>query len=374
MKIFAMLLIVLNHVVQTLNTEGNYYIPFSDYFVMLSAATTEAPRLILSVLRYSGELGNTLFFVCSAWFLLKNDAVNKKKILLLALDAWVISLSILCCVLLIEHGQVHGFLVHSAMLPTIHENTWYLTCYLLFYAVHPVLNGAIRALDQRRHLRLCAASLLLYFGLGFAGIYIGGTQFFASRLIFWAIIYFVMAYMERYESALWDSRGLNLWLVLVGLFGGTALILLTNLLMLRGNGQLHSLLCWNQPCNPFILALALGAFNLARRHSFRNAAVNAVSGLSLYVYLIHENVLVRTLYRPALWQYVYERFGYAHILGWTVLLTLFVFALSLLAAALYRLSLHRLTALLCDRLYPPGAELWRRMEKHLLKKDREAVQ
>ena len=77
-KVIAILLIVCSHVVQTLGG-GN-----SDYTIDLSTATTDWVRLLITMFRYSGALGNTLFFVCSAWFLLDSKQVSGQKIMLFA--------------------------------------------------------------------------------------------------------------------------------------------------------------------------------------------------------------------------------------------------------------------------------------------------
>ena len=76
----GIILIVISHVIQTLS-DTNEYIPYQDYVVNLRIATTNIQCLVLSILRYSGALGNTIFFVCSAWYLLDSTKVNKRKIL-----------------------------------------------------------------------------------------------------------------------------------------------------------------------------------------------------------------------------------------------------------------------------------------------------
>ncbi|MBQ3467831.1 MAG: hypothetical protein IJH21_05910, partial [Oscillospiraceae bacterium] len=79
LKIFALALIVVGHVVQTIGSTFSY-VPFSDYYVNLREVTDQFRFLALSMLRYCGNLGNTVFFLCSAWFFLDNNTVNKKKI------------------------------------------------------------------------------------------------------------------------------------------------------------------------------------------------------------------------------------------------------------------------------------------------------
>ena len=56
LKLAAIFLIVISHVVQTLMLK-NAYIPYADYRVRLSGPTDNLQILILSMLRYNGETG-----------------------------------------------------------------------------------------------------------------------------------------------------------------------------------------------------------------------------------------------------------------------------------------------------------------------------
>ena len=116
LKIFAILLVVISHVLQTLH-EPNEYFANNDYLLDLSMATTNAQQLILALLRYSGALGNTIFFACSAWFLLDSEKANKKKLLRMLLDVWVISVLILIVVLILRGGSIGIKLMLKQLLP-----------------------------------------------------------------------------------------------------------------------------------------------------------------------------------------------------------------------------------------------------------------
>jgi peptidoglycan/LPS O-acetylase OafA/YrhL len=94
LKVIGIVFIVISHVVQTL-TEDNKYIPYDDYIVKLSMATTNVQYLILAMCRYFGAIGNTIFFVSSCWFLLDSEKANIKKMLKMFMDIWIISVAIL---------------------------------------------------------------------------------------------------------------------------------------------------------------------------------------------------------------------------------------------------------------------------------------
>ena len=178
LKIVGIILIVISHVVQTLHSNNDYVIE-NDYILDISTATTSIQQLILTILRYSGSLGNSIFFICSAWFLLDNDKVDKKKILHMLMNVWVISITILIAVYIIRGGNLQIKLIIKQILPTTFENNWYITCYLLFYPLHPFLNRLIKSMEQKILLKSTLVLLFLYVGVN----YILSGRFFSSPQI-----------------------------------------------------------------------------------------------------------------------------------------------------------------------------------------------
>lgn len=362
LKIFAIFLVVVSHVTQTL-TDLNVYIPFQDYVVNLSRATTDIQQLILTMLRYSGMLGNSLFFICSAWFMVDSKTNNKRKILQMLVDIWIISIGILVIVLVLRGGHISGKLFLKQLFPTTFGNNWYMTCYLLFCLLYPFLNFILRSMDQRALLRTCVILIILYIGLN----YIEAIFFFPSRLILWVTIYFAIAYMKRYLLHSANSLKVNLILLLTGVVGNCGIICVTNFLGLRIEFFADQLLHWNNNCSPFLLLTAIALFNIFRKLYFQSALINYISGLSFLIYIIHENELLRTYYRPMLWNFVYETYGYGHILMWTLVLVLIVFLFGLCCGFLYKLTFQRVTIHACNWCYPRIAMAWKGIENILLK-------
>lgn len=72
LKIFAIFVIIVNHVVQTLVSE-NLEISYQGYVVDVSNATKDIQHIVLLIFRHFGVLGNSIFFIASAWFLLKSN-------------------------------------------------------------------------------------------------------------------------------------------------------------------------------------------------------------------------------------------------------------------------------------------------------------
>lgn len=51
-------------------------------------------------------------------------------------------------------------------------------------------------------------------------------------------------------------------------------------------------------CNPFLLAMSIAMFNIARNIHFKNRFINYISKLSLLIYIIHENIILEHILDP----------------------------------------------------------------------------
>lgn len=113
----------------------------------------------------------------------------------------------------------------------------------------------------------------------------------------------------------------------------------------------NKLLYWNNNCNPFLFLASIGLFNLARNHHFVNTIINKISGLSLLVYLVHENHLVKIYLRPYIWQKIYTVFGYDYVVFWVFAQVLMIFVVSLMVCFIYKLTFKKITDLLASLAY-----------------------
>lgn len=362
LKIAAIFLIILSHVVQTLRSV-NHSIPYQDYVLDLSMATTNIQHVILTLFSYFGALGNNIFFVCSAWFLLRSSGCKKQKWLFMLLEVWVISMVFLVAALLLRRGNISGAILLKSVFPTLFSTNWYLTCYLLFYPIHPLLNLLIRRLNQQSLFRLSAAMFFLYCCLNF----LNSGLLFYSRFILWITIYFVMAYMQQYMGDFANDRKKNGILLLFGIAGFVGIALLTNYLGLHISFMEDKMLHWAASCNPFLIAISIALFNLARNVHFQNGRINYLSSLSMLVYLIHENLIFKTYYRPLMLHYVYQRFGYDRILLWVIVVALLVTLFSVFCSVVYDKTLRPLVRTASSSLYSILRNLYLRMERKALK-------
>lgn len=347
LKIIGIILIVLSHVIQTLGSDLYSIIGFNDYFIHLEEATTDITTLTLVILRYTGILGNTLFFICSAWFLIDKKGTNYRKIWRMLLDAFIISICWLVPMIIIKGADVIGpEMILQSIFPTFHINNWYITYYILFCFFCPFLNIILRNIEKKVHFSIAVGLFLCYLFMGFIDSFPA-----ASKLITWISIYFIVSYFKLYCPKFCSNKKANLFMALFGFLGTIVFILLTNSVGLKIEAFSSSLLNWNRDCSYLNFLLAFGLFNLFNQFSFKSKVINYISGLSFLIYIIHENILFRTFIRPQIWQTIFLNLGYNLIMLWLFIYVCLLLIASFIVASFYKISLQKIVHKVGDGLY-----------------------
>ena len=354
LKVVAIILIIISHVVQTL-TQTNSYVPY-DYFIDISHSTTDLAVLSLNILRYCGVLGNSMFLVCSAWFLIDSKQAKTKKITSMLADIWFISMICLVAFIAVSKGSLPatGILIRQ-FTPTLCANNWYLTCYLLLYAVHPWLNTVIHSLSRRQLLNGALVLFVFYIGITF---FI--AAFFYSVLLLWITEYFIIAYLKMYMPSACDDRKLNIKLIIISIAGHFSLIAITDLLRLQIPAFNNMLMYWVSNYNPFMILIAIASFNLARGIRVRHNSFSSLASISMLVYLIHDNMLVRTYFRPYVWSALYIHFGHSMILLQVILYAAVLGAVSFLLSWMHMGMLQKPLHVVSDWFFRKWEKCYRK--------------
>ena len=144
-------------------------------------------------------------------------------------------------------------------------------------------------------------------------------------------------------------------------------IILMNALCRRFSFLAGQILHWNGDNNPILFILSFSMFQVVRHIKFKNTAINYVSGLSMLVYVFHENIILRTYMRPQIINEIHTRFGYDHIAAWVVCAALLIFAASVIVTAIYRETIQKYVKAASDRLYGWLRRLWLAAERRMVR-------
>ena len=362
LKVIATIMVVIGHTVQTLHAR-NTLVSYNDYFVDISTASTNVQIIILQILHSFGMWANNIFFVCSAWFLLDSNRNNKRKWLFMVVEIWSVSVIISIITYILRHGDVSLSLLVKCAFPTTFSANWYLTCYLLFYPIHPLLNKLINALDKKTHLRASLGMFIIYACF----VFVNGELFFPSYLLLWISIYFVIGYMKKHMTNLSNNMKSNVIAVVITVLSFFAFDILTNIAGLRITSIKNQMLRWSTTTyNPFFIISSLAMLNIARNMKFRSKTINNISGLSMLIYIIHENLLLRTYFRPYLLHLIYNKFGYDHVVLLVIALAFAIFVASMICAVLYSLTFKKLVKTISGKLYGFLKSVYLQIEKWML--------
>ena len=360
-KVIAIFLIVLSHVIQTL-TEPNYVLGIGEgTFINIATATTNLNVLLLAVFRICGALGNNMFFICSAWFLVNSKKMSLKKVVHMILDVWIINMIVLIALRSIG-VQLQISDTVKTFFPTTFANNWYITCYLLFYMIHPFLNRMLEQLSINEHLAFATILFVIYFIIPVLPLE-EINLFFANEFVIFLATYVIVSFIKIYKNEWTENLKSNKSILFVSIISYVVLILCVDFLGLRTNYFLNRLVRWNMNNSLFMFLIAFSSFNIMKKKEFINRTINYLSSLSLLVYIFHENLAFRRYFRPVIEFSILNRFGIEHAFICAVCMAVFLTILSFIISAIYKKCFTKIVSKLSSIISKSILTLWKKYER-----------
>ncbi len=328
LKLIAMLLIIFS---SALPFGATYRGGYPNVYQNLKTTEFSLQHIIFTFFRWLGQIGDTLFLCCSAFFFCDNNKVKGYKVIKLIADSWIISIMGLFLAFFFMTPNFEY--IFRSFFPVTTQMNWFVGCYILYYLIHPLCNQAVSNLKKNELLLLAGVLFLLYSIPQF--IYSG--LFYYNHLVgFIAIHYFVM-YYKRYMSISIKKSWLGIiisfsmilfWIILINYIGeGNAFV--------NKNG-----LCGCIFINPLIVVIGISALNLANVHkSLEIKWLNSITQLSILVYLIHCNYFWLTYGKYKLLTFMTDR-GMT-LIGSVLILIILYIILSLFFAIIYKKTLGK---------------------------------
>ena len=346
LKVIAVFMIVLCHtgISMTYTSSGH---STAAWFYDINSLPNSLEKFILTLINYCGYLGNDIFFICSAWFMVDRKHSHKSKILKMESDVWIISVLYLA-VFVVCGIHVQRSTVIRALLPTAFNNNWFASAYMFFYAFFPFLNQCFERIPRGCQKYGCivfavSACFVLPFLLD-----VFKFRFSISYPMMWVVAYCCVSYLKTYHRKLLDSRKFAIVVLLIGISGLIGEIAATyyfgpGIRLFHGDGMR-----WNKCYNLFEWFFAFGCFNLVRTFRFHSLLINRISSLSLLIYLIHGNFLVRRHVRPYLYSIIHYHLHDRNIPLWLLMFSILIFIASALLAYLYQKSIQKIAYQIAD--------------------------
>lgn len=359
LKIFAMTLIILSH---SMPDQVGATLPGS---IDIDTVTNNMQLILAGFIKNFGQIGNNIFLMCSIWFLLGSEKVKINKVSNMIGDCFFISVLGFVVFTLLGYRFPASYILKQFM-PVTFSCSWYLTCYLLLYAIHPILNHGIKAMSKEKLLLFILIYFVLYNCMGFV---MDNSLFYYSHLIGFIGIYFMVSYVKNYMTNHSSDLKLNLVMLVIGIAGWICSSGLTALLGSKFGFFAHAMQRWNKFMNPCFILIALSLFNILRQKQFYNAAINYISSLSLLVYMIHTNRIIRDYVRFDLFAMIESKYGFQHILLWILLFAIVSAVGATLLAIIYNKSFQKIIHKIFEGIAGLLLKIYNRISSFILKLD-----
>lgn len=257
LKIIATFLIVVSHFVPKYLWNGNEEL---CGYMRQDLASGNFNDQIMMFYNTLGQIGNNLFVVCSAWFLLDSRKCKVRRLLDMEFDLIVLGLVWIGITLLFGQEISRDYVVRT-LLPLSNYTYWFFSCYALFYLLHPACNMVLEKLNKQQLLNVVLLLMFLYSIMQF----VKPSYLFFTPLVGFITIYFYVAYNKLHLPKFSQNHKANGFVML----GCVVILILMNLtnnfIGLRISSYRFEMARWNNYINLFVILLGISTFNLLTR-------------------------------------------------------------------------------------------------------------
>lgn len=266
LRIFSMLLIILHH----LACHGRYRI---------DASVPEINAFLVRAFLVGGKLGVNVFVLISGYFL-ADKSFNIKRLLRLLAEAMFYSGTIYLIFVFTGRVDFNFRQLIREFLPSLTGRYWFMTAYVVAYALSPFMNKALSLTSKFQHAILLVFLMFLQCVMSIWNYgYLSNTGWFLT-------LYVLASYIKKYGLKLMKNAVFCFVVFVV------ALAAMVYFYAERGYEKIYLIK------HPVCVIASVALFNGVRliKKSFSSKIINAVAASTLGVYLIHDNNYVRRMF------------------------------------------------------------------------------
>ncbi len=364
LKLLAIIIIVIFHVCFSLGRGSDQLVELSKQLPNISNATPNIHYFLLTLTQHLGPLGNDIFIICSCWFLCDSKKVKLNKVISIMMDVYFFSILFFIIYSIIGEKPTMQ-LKTSALLPNLFGVNWFITCYVIFYLLHPFLVTISDTLNRKTHCKLCIVSFFFYCIITFYR----DDLLYYNNLILFIVLFFIVSFMKKYANNWSNTKSNNQKLLIIGVIGTIILFCVVYYLGLKYQHFNNKALITSRNNNPFIVISSIALFNLFRQLDFYNPVINHFASFSLLIYIIHENLFFRRFTRIRIWAYLLSKYDTNYIALEVVLFSLALFLASYIISIVYKFTIQRLIFLLAEHVTKIVANALNNITDYIFKND-----
>lgn len=275
LRIVAMFMIVASHCVQ--HGAGNSFAMLKSSFSM--------NMVIATVLGIWGQLGVACFVIISSWFLAEKNGIHTKKVVMMVAQVWGTSVVITLLMMLIGENVSLKTIIKEFATP-IYGQYWFITCYLIFYLIVPILQYLCSKLSDESLKKVFIVLTIII------PIYKFLSSGDIGNLGDFCYLFIATAYLKRKENNFIERHA-------IGGFIASFLIVVCSMIILNVIGTLIGSVFLIERLfvtrHILIYLMAMSLFYIFKNNIKIGyiKIINLIGKSTLGVYILHENILMR---------------------------------------------------------------------------------
>lgn len=324
-KLLAIILIIISHITPDFGSSDLH-----SYISSISA-TNSLNVFYVVFSKYLGQLGVCVFVVCSAYFLVDRDCTSKRKAIQLEIDAIFVGLiSAFICFNISPHLFDLKY-IPALIFPMSIGSNWFVTCYILYYLIVPILNKGIRNLEKTQLIKLCLSLFFLYS----VAQMVFKDRYYSTHLVGFVCIHCFAALYKSYNWRFKENIRLS---KIVFTFSFVFLFLMVFILDIIG---LHidylssKMQHFRMFMNPFIVICSFSLLNWSLHSDIKSEIIDKLSTTTFIVYMFHENDIIKNTIRPEFFAMLYSNGFYSHLAFVCLISSFAVFLISIVFSIIY---------------------------------------
>ena len=288
LRIIAMIMVVLLHYL----VKGEAAVSLADNF--------SAMNIVLWLIKAICIVAVTVYVLISGYFLLEAKwKISRLVNLWIQVIFYSAGVPMVCLLLGIEEVKQWGLYDWvNVLIPVQMEHYWFITAYVVLYLFVPVLSAGVKHLSKTQHEWLIAG-LLLVFSVPktIIPIYIP-TDRYGYDFGWFLCLFLIAAYIRLYGISVFDRKRISFVIYLGAILGIWGISIVCALLSRKGlplTYMMDMTYCYN---HLLVLAASVALFYTFKYIRISQGTVSniicKISSYTLGVYLLHENLAVRT--------------------------------------------------------------------------------
>ena len=239
-----------------------------------------------------GKIGVNLFVLISGYFLINSCSKTWPKVVRLWVEMLFYSILIPLLFAIFGNRDYSLSEVFRIMTPVLHNTWWFMSCYLVMLALSPFINRMLNACDERGHLKLVLAMLILWSVIPT----VVGIHLLYTDLVWFFILYILGAYIARFPNRFSSSGRRYLSFGIAVYLADILLILAVDITGFGLESERFSSFVDHISAMNSVTCLSVSLFLFllfCKINVRQSVSINLIASLTFGIYLIHDHYLVR---------------------------------------------------------------------------------